>query len=254
MYHCRFCMAIFADQQLFNAHEERHRRLYPCRVCHQHYPTRYALFRHAKRLGHYLNKEQTGALPLAHHIAFKGQADLTRGPRQFGSSRHPLAPPSKHRELTKRQIIDIYRPRENPPRVVDCRRPTLRTVIPPRRTATPPVEPQPSTSGLTSRRAPPSSVSYSTITVQKKIPQKRPANKQNGNPKKRPAYSQKGNQKRPTHSIKGKQPQEKTSNTVARKETKPEVLSLTDSEEDSPSRRHTTKFDILDSSDSEDNN
>lgn len=120
MYQCTFCSAIFSSNSLLLAHEERHRRLYPCRVCKKHYPTRFSLFRHAKREGHYINQTNSGALPVNHHVPFKGKAMFTKPAGQFGVSKQQ--PPKKFRELSTRQIIDIYRPRRCDTRVIDYSR------------------------------------------------------------------------------------------------------------------------------------
>ena len=114
--HCSFCSAIFATERLLRAHEARHRRVYACRVCHTHYPTRYSLFRHTKRAGHYLYPEQAAALPHTHHIAFKGRGFTTRGPSQFGRNSKP---PTVQRQMPKSAIRDLYRPRVASTKVIN---------------------------------------------------------------------------------------------------------------------------------------
>ena len=138
---CNFCAAVFATNRLLEAHEARHRRLYSCRVCHVHYPTRYSLFRHAKRDGHYLYPEQSSALPVNHHIPFKGRGYSTKAPAQFGKNNN--RPPTVRRQMPPRVITDMYRPRVASTRIVDCR---------PRRCSTPKIQ------------------SLSTVKVEPKLP------------------------------------------------------------------------------------
>ena len=247
IFHCRYCAATFANRQLFNAHEERHRKLYPCRICHTHYPTRYALFRHAKKRGHYINKTENGALPANHHIAFKGREQLTKGPSQFGRS-EPLAPPEKQRELSRRQILDIYRPRVSSTRVIDCRVPRLRTVLPPSR------ESRPSTSGLQQppRKKPTTTAqperSYSTISVTRK------GGSRNTSKGKQPLKKCRREPQPGTELPAAMEPQPGTELPAA-KETEPgtELPAPQDQakDKDKSSHRHTTKYEIISDSESD---
>lgn len=88
-------------------HEDRHRKLYPCKVCGQQYPNRYALFKHAKRAGHYRNDGKR--LPPKHHVPYKGVTPLSA--LEFGS-RARTPPRARGAELNQAEIRNIYNPEE----------------------------------------------------------------------------------------------------------------------------------------------
>jgi hypothetical protein len=82
MHNCKYCYAVFTSEQLLEHHEARHRRQYICKICTQTFPSRFSLFRHTKKDGHYVPKDAAHKLPAKARVAFKGND--TRPPKEFG--------------------------------------------------------------------------------------------------------------------------------------------------------------------------
>lgn len=139
MYHCNYCRNKFSNLKLLHQHEATHKKNYPCKVCHKHYPTRFSLFRHAKSAGHYLDKSAACSTPSSHHIPFKGRAVLTKGAEQFGRI-HSWQPTERPRHvMNRKQIQALYQPRVST-RTIESPTSTLRSL-----------QPEPSTSSSQSR-------------------------------------------------------------------------------------------------------
>lgn len=131
MYHCRFCVATFSQPRLLRDHEDRHRRVYPCLKCGRQFATRFSLYKHTKRSGHYLKDAKR--LPTNHHIPYKGARPLSAV--EFGrTTAHTLPPTQPRAEVLERpEINQIYQPRlPADERTVDCSS-DLRTRIPRKR-------------------------------------------------------------------------------------------------------------------------
>ena len=263
MYRCTFCAAMFANNHLLNLHEERHRRLYACRVCKLHYPTRFALFRHTKRTGHYIKKEEVAALPRNHHVPFKGRDLMTRQPGQFGRLARHQSPPRKQRELTRRQVMDLYRPRLADTRVVDCgsRRSVRLNSLSTTNSSGTSTESRPA-ANHSSRKSSSGQRSYSTIdVVSKPIPRKRKAASSGGPPPKRGKaetmhkskdVTSPSGAKKDDHSPTGaKSEADVCSPTGAEESPRPRPSSADEPRPSTSRRRHTTKFVVLSDSDSD---
>lgn len=71
MFHCAYCEAIFSSATLKQQHENRHFRLYRCKVCHTGYSNRYELFMHTKRERHYIPQSSGQPIPRNFHVPRK---------------------------------------------------------------------------------------------------------------------------------------------------------------------------------------